>query len=244
MAARQIAQRNTSARRDIQSAAEHGSNAGRAVNALSRMIRLRNGGTGSMANMDFAPLVVLDQATIDRSIKQIDENFKKLIALGQSREISKALQRASAPMLQTAIANALSKHRGVRKLNFGGKYKKQVNMMLKIARSMKSYIATKGRRSKTYHKVRVAINRHSPYMREFIYIAKTARSKYKGGRTFIPAAIEYGHIAPNGTQVPAMPYMRPAIAKCQQEVTYAFSDELKVLMLKTLSSQKILSKAA
>jgi len=44
----------------------------------------------------------------------------------------------------------------------------------------------------------------------FVYQAK--KSKYPDGRTYIPSAIEYGHVAQNGRVIPAKPFMRTAFS--------------------------------
>ena len=55
--------------------------------------------------------------------------------------------------------------------------------------------------------VSIGITSESGWDRMFVYIAKFW-SRYKDRRSYIPTAIEYGHLSPANRHVPAIPFMR------------------------------------
>lgn len=80
---------------------------------------------------------------------------------------------------------------------------------------------------------------------QFVYWAKKktrhkTMSKYKeleggktlmrSGRSFIPTAIEYGHLTAKGTRTTPRPFMRPAIKAARSEVIEIFAQTLEKLV--------------
>jgi hypothetical protein len=61
--------------------------------------------------------------------------------------------------------------------------------------------------------------------------AFTGPGRRSGRKTYIPAAIEYGHIT-GGTYVPAIPFARTGADGCQAEVMRKFSDEMRIGILR------------
>jgi hypothetical protein len=76
----------------------------------------------------------------------------------------------------------------------------------------------------------------------FYYYARGARSfvNFAGGKrdigktvgvSYIPAAIEYGHLS-GGTYVPATPFMRPAFEAAKNDMTGVFTEQLRIGLLR------------
>jgi len=119
-------------------------------------------------------------AELERKLGAIESQTAKKI-------VRKAVREGLKPTHRAAKANAQSM--------VGG------NMGALIAQNLQLRVMKK-KRPNSY-----AMNvRPKPGVDEFVHIAK--KSKYAGGRTFIPAAIEYGH-----DNVPAIPFMRQAADK-------------------------------
>ena len=59
----------------------------------------------------------------------------------------------------------------------------------------------------------------------FVYIAKHY-SRLRGGRSYIPNAIEYGHIAADGSFVPAIPFARAAWSQVEGQIESSAESEL------------------
>lgn len=142
---------------------------------------------------------------------EVQKNLEAYVKKFGERKITKMLKIASEPLKNKCKANALSKVKG-------GKYTKKI--MQKISKNIKIYLTWSGKRkSKGYNVIRTMIN---PDISDFTYI-----NKETGKQTYIPTAIEYGHIARDGkTKVPAMPFMRPAVRSERNNVINKFNNLL------------------
>jgi hypothetical protein len=79
--------------------------------------------------------------------------------------------------------------------------------------------------SKRFSSVGVRIQLSPKANEVFVHKAK-GKSRYKGGRTYIPSAIEYGHIAANGRFVPARPFARKAFDATEGQMAEAMEKEM------------------
>jgi len=59
-----------------------------------------------------------------------------------------------------------------------------------------------------------------------VFVHQAKKSRYKGGRTYIPSAIEYGHIAQNGRFVPARPFARKAFDATEGQMAEVMEKEM------------------
>jgi len=113
---------------------------------------------------------------------------RKLLLLERKvgkRVVKKAVRAALKPMLTGSKANARSM--------IGG------GMGSLIAKNIQLRAFKKQRKGSYGMSVKI-----KPDVEEFVYNSKD------GKRSFIPAAIEYGHVSRGGGQVAAMPFMRQA----------------------------------
>ena len=139
--------------------------------------------------------------------KELEAKMTILQTKLQKKINRQAVRKAIKVILTAAQAGArgLSGRGSANKLN-------DVDMSELIAKSLQIVVGRVKRSGQYYMSVR-----HSPkYNDVFVHqSAGVARPEGKRGgvpsrRTYIPAAIEYGHTAPNGTFVPPNPYLRPA----------------------------------
>jgi hypothetical protein len=134
-----------------------------------------------------------DIVRFDIVVTGADELKAKLAEMSniEKRNVIKpALEAGIAPILSGVEANAVSM--------VGGK----------MGSLLASYAVARHWKRKVNGGYGMSVAESRDGNEEFVYTAK--HSRYKSGRSYIPAAIEYGHITPTGKHVEAIPYIRAA----------------------------------
>jgi len=154
--------------------------------------------------------------------KELESNLATLGRRINKKVIRGAVRAGQRPMLSAAKANAKSM--------VGGEMGKKIAKALQIR-------AAKEKES-GFYSIDVKISRD--YNDQFVYYLKGSHTKVnfstgklgkEVGRTYIPAAIEYGHMT-GGTYVQPIPYLRNAAESTRDETIRRFVAELRKGMLR------------
>ena len=181
-----------------------------------------SGSRGSKGSFDAGIDLKLNKESVERVVKNLDILYNKMKC---NKVIRPCLEKAVIPLASAIRRNASALSGGT----------KGVGMGLKIASSVTTWIP-KNRRRLTY-KICAGILGD-----EFVYWARhrtrhDTMSKYKkidethwqfrSGRSFIPTAIEYGHLTAKGTKTRPRPYIRTAKQQVYNRVIAEFADALE-----------------
>lgn len=148
--------------------------------------------------------------------KELERNLATLGQRVHKKVVRKAVREGQRPLLAAAKANARSM--------VGG------DMGSKIASNLEIRAPKKQERGSYVLLVRMKAG-----IQEFVYYRKGAHSLLKPGggpgkeigRTYIPAAIEYGHM--NGpTYVPPIPFAQNAADATRSETIRRFTNEMRI----------------
>jgi HK97 gp10 family phage protein len=139
----------------------------------------------------------------------LQSKMQRLAITTQRKLIRQAARAGGKPVLAAAKANARSLHTG----EYPG------NMAETIAKSLQLRAGRKPKPGSYFVKVQ-----HNPKHDD--KLVHHSQGSAGGRRTFIPTAIEYGHVAPDGSHVPPKPYIRPALEQNSVAARAAMSADL------------------
>ena len=186
----------------------------------------------------------LDKESVNRVVKNLEVLFREM----KSREIIEpCLEEAIVP-LSIAISRNLYRIAG-------SSGREQKSLVRKMASSVAVW---KPKRRKWYShrlctgtignefvywaKKKTRYRTLSKYKRLKTYVegTKVRQWLFRTGRSFIPTAIEYGHMTAKGTKTTPRPFMRPAKQQVYNRVIKRFADALEK-QIKKLQSKMVIN---